>query len=84
MTEPASPSFSFADLPPRRETFLARYPRDWKLAVTFGLLVLLIAPWFLLGEKGSSASGGASSASDYESMSQTLSAEGVAASTVKP
>lgn len=32
----------------RRETFLARYPRDWKLAITFGILVLLIAPWFLI------------------------------------
>ncbi len=34
-------------LPPRKETFLARYPRKLKLAVTGGILVVLLAPLFL-------------------------------------
>ena len=35
---------------PRRETFLARYPRNVKLAATAALLALLIAPWFFGGD----------------------------------
>ena len=39
-------------LPPWKETFLARYPRKLKLALSAVLLVMLIAPWFLFGGMG--------------------------------
>ncbi len=39
-------------LPPRRETFLARYPRNWKLSVTVVLFALLVLPpAFIHGKK---------------------------------
>src|SRR5882672_10023720 len=36
-------------LPPRRETFLALYPRKLKLVVAAFLVVILVVPWFFLG-----------------------------------
>ena len=38
--------------PPWKETFLARYPRNLKLAITVALLVIFVAPWFMFGGSG--------------------------------
>lgn len=37
---------------PRKETFLARYPRNFKLGALATVLVVLIAPWFFVGGGG--------------------------------
>ena len=40
----SDPFYEDSDLPPRRETFLARYPRNVKLAVTAVLFAVLVLP----------------------------------------
>jgi hypothetical protein len=38
-----------AGIPPRRETFLARYPRKLKVGALIAVLAVLLLPWFLGG-----------------------------------
>lgn len=57
MSHTASSAFI---LPPRRETFLARYPRNLKLAVTAAIFALMVLPpAFIHGHQRRAESGGA-------------------------